>query len=80
MKNQNTYGVQGLLMAGIAANESNWGKSSISQKKNNLFGLNATDAAPGENASQYSSVEAVSYTHLDVYKRQIYCCFTDQIH
>ncbi|AWY97555.1 N-acetylglucosaminidase [Blautia argi] len=58
VKNQNTYGVQGLLMAGIAANESNWGKSSISQKKNNLFGLNATDAAPGENASQYSSVEA----------------------
>ncbi len=58
VKNQNTYGVQGLLMTGIAANESNWGKSSISQKKNNLFGLNATDAAPGENASQYSSVEA----------------------
>lgn len=58
VKSQNTYGVQGLLMAGIAANESNWGKSSISQKKNNLFGLNATDAAPGENASQYSSVEA----------------------
>lgn len=58
VKNQNTYGVQGLLMAGIAANESNWGKSSISQKKNNLFGLNATDAAPGENASQYSSMEA----------------------
>lgn len=58
VENQNTYGVQGLLMAGIAANESNWGKSSISQKKNNLFGLNATDAAPGENASQYSSVEA----------------------
>ena len=58
VKNQNTYGVQGLLMAGIAAHESNWGESSISQKKNNLFGLNATDAAPGENASQYSSVEA----------------------
>lgn len=33
VKSQNTYGVQGLLMAGIAANESNWGKSSISQKK-----------------------------------------------
>ena len=50
VKNQNTYGVHALLMTGIAANESNWGKSSISQKKNNLFGLNATDAAPGANA------------------------------
>lgn len=58
VKNQDTYGVHALLMAGIAANESNWGKSSISQKKNNLFGLNATDAAPGANANQYSSVEA----------------------
>lgn len=58
VKNQNTYGVHALLMTGIAANESNWGKSSISQKKNNLFGLNATDAAPGANANQYSSVEA----------------------
>lgn len=55
---QNTYGVNALLMTGVAANESNWGKSSISQKKNNLFGLNATDASPGINANQYSSVTA----------------------
>ena len=58
VSNQNTYGVNALLMTGIAANESNWGKSSISQKKNNLFGLNATDASPGVNANQYSSVTA----------------------
>lgn len=57
-KAQNTYGVQALLMAGIAANESNWGSSSISQKKNNLFGLNAVDESPGTSASQYSSVAA----------------------
>lgn len=56
VSNQNTYGVNALLMTGIAANESNWGKSSISQKKNNLFGLNATDKAPGVNANQYESV------------------------
>ena len=49
---------RGFLWQELPTNESNWGKSSISQKKNNLFGLNATDAAPGENASQYSSVEA----------------------
>lgn len=58
VNNQDTYGVNALLMAGIAANESNWGKSSISQKKNNLFGLNATDATPGINANRYSSVTA----------------------
>ena len=58
VSNQNTYGVNALLMTGIAANESNWGKSSISQKKNNLFGLNATDKAPGANANQYESVAA----------------------
>ena len=58
VSNQNTYGVNALLMTGIAANESNWGKSSISQQKNNLFGLNATDKAPGANANQYESVTA----------------------
>ena len=58
VSNQNTYGVNALLMTGIAANESNWGKSSISQQKNNLFGLNATDKAPGANANQYESVAA----------------------
>lgn len=58
VSNQNTYGVNALLMTGIAANESNWGKSSISQQKNNLFGLNATDKAPGANANQYESVIA----------------------
>lgn len=58
VSNQNTYGVNALLMTGIAANESNWGKSSISQQKNNLFGLNATDKAPGVNANQYESVAA----------------------
>lgn len=55
--NQNTYGVNALLAAGIAANESGWGASSICQNKNNLFGLNATDIMPGENADTYESPE-----------------------
>ena len=55
---QNTYGVNALLMTGIAANESAWGTSNIAQTKNNLFGLNATDANPGENASVFESVQA----------------------
>ena len=55
---QNTYGVHALLMTGIAANESNWGQSTICKKKNNLFGLNATDSDPGANANKYGSIAA----------------------
>ena len=54
---QNTYGVNALLMAGVAANESAWGNSSIAQTKNNLFGLNAVDSAPGASADTYTSPE-----------------------
>ena len=55
---QNSSGVNALLMSGIAANESGWGSSSIAQQKNNLFGLNATDANQGQDASSFASVEA----------------------
>lgn len=58
LQNQNTYGVNGLLMLGIAANESAWGTSSIAQSKNNLFGLNAVDASPGTSADTYADVDA----------------------
>lgn len=54
---QNTYGVNALLIAGVGANESGWGKSSISHDKNNLFGLNAVDSSPGTSASTYASVQ-----------------------
>ena len=53
---QNTYGVNALLMAGVAANESAWGTSNISQSKNNLFGLNAVDSSPGTSANTYANV------------------------
>ena len=55
IEHQNTYGVNALLAVGVAANESGWGTSSICQLKNNLFGLNATDIMPGENADVYES-------------------------
>lgn len=55
---QNTYGVNALIMTGIAANESGWGTSSIAQSKNNLFGLNAVDSSPGPSANIFASVEA----------------------
>ena len=58
IKYQNKYGVNALLAASFAALESGWGKSSIAQNKNNLFGLNATDANPSEDAKLYTSVDA----------------------
>lgn len=54
---QNTYGVNALLMTGIAANESAWGTSNICKTKNNLFGLNAVDSTPGTSANTYASVD-----------------------
>ncbi len=58
VNHQNTYGVNALIMAGLAANESAWGRSSIAQSKNNLFGLNAVDSSPGASANTYSSPDA----------------------
>lgn len=54
---QDTYGVNALLALSVAANESGWGTSGICQQKNNLFGLNATDSAPGEDAYAFTSVD-----------------------
>lgn len=52
---QNTYGINALIMSGIAANESAWGTSWIAQNKNNLFGLNAVDSSPGQSADTFRS-------------------------
>ena len=53
---QNKYGTNALLMAGIAANESAWGASNISQTKNNLFGINAVDTNPAGSANSFATV------------------------
>ncbi len=58
IKNQDTYGVNALLMLGMAINESAWGTSKICQEKNNLFGLNAVDTTPYESANYFPSVDA----------------------
>lgn len=55
---QNKYTVNALLMFGLAINESNWGRSDIAKKKNNLFGLNAVDSSPGESANTFKSLES----------------------
>ena len=53
---QNAYGVNALLILGVAINESAWGMSSYAQNRNNLFGLNAVDSNP-DDASRFNSVE-----------------------
>lgn len=57
IENQDIYGVNGLIMTGIAANESGWGTSTICLTKNNLFGLKAKDESPELSADTYISVE-----------------------
>lgn len=69
---QNAYGVNALIAVGIAANESAWGKSSIAQEKNNLFGLNAVDAAPGQSANAYKSADACIKTFTETYMSKRY--------
>jgi len=60
--NQNTYGINALLMIGVAANESGWGMSNISQRTNNLFGHGAFDSNTGA-AIVYPSVDASIANH-----------------
>lgn len=55
VNNQNTYTVNAMLMFGVAANESNWGRSYIAQDKNNLFGHGAVDSNPYWGANGYES-------------------------
>lgn len=44
---QNQYGVNAMMILGLAKNESGMGKSSISYTKNNLFGIGAYDSNTG---------------------------------
>lgn len=65
--NQNTFGVNALLMVGVAANESNWGMSVISQTLNNLFGHGAYDIDAEGNAIPYMSVSDSIQQHAYVF-------------
>ncbi|CUN67413.1 Putative endo-beta-N-acetylglucosaminidase precursor [Turicibacter sanguinis] len=64
---RNKYGVNGTLQYVMGIHESGWGKSSIAMNKNNLFGINATDSNPGQDANQFKSVEDCIYTHAQRY-------------
>lgn len=71
VKYQNTYGVNALLMIGVAANESNWGTSSISKTKNNLFGINAVDSNTSQ-ANSFSSVDTCIKDFSETYMSKRY--------
>ena len=57
VKYQKQYGVNALLIIGLAALESNWGKSNIAINKNNIFGIGAFDTDPYNNAYPFNSVD-----------------------
>ncbi len=65
---QEKYGINAAMMLAIGANESDFGTSSIARAKNNLFGLSAVDASPGQSASVYASpaacIESYAYSWL----------------
>ena len=52
---QNRYGINALLMYAKAMHESAGGTSSIARNNNNLFGLGAFDATPGQSASRFAT-------------------------
>ena len=73
---RNKYGVNGTLQYVMGIHESGWGKNSIAMNKNNLFGINATDSNPGQDANHFNSVEDCIYTHA---QRYISWGYTDPI-
>ena len=76
--NQNLYGVNALLMIGVAANESAWGSSNIAMTKNNLFGHAAYDSDPNGSSNGYSSPAYSIYYHAAKFVSKGYCdCITD---
>jgi len=70
---QNTFGANALITLGIAANESDWGRSRISVEKNNLFGHGAVDSNPYGGANGYNSIRDSILYHTDIYVNSYYC-------
>ena len=69
---QDTYGVNGLIITSIAANESSWGTSNICMKKNNLFGINAVDESPGTSATTFASAKECIRQFAETYMSKRY--------
>ena len=73
ISNQDTYGVNALIMYANAALESGWGQSQIAINKNNLFGHGAVDSNPYYGANGYASVDDCIKYHAKVFISEGYC-------
>lgn len=71
VEHQNTYGVNALIVAGVAANESTWGASSYALNRNNLFGLNAVDSNP-DKATYFDSAAECARQFAETYMSKRY--------
>ena len=73
ISNQNTYGVNALIMYANAALESGWGQSQIAINKNNLFGHGAVDSNPYYGANGYANVDDCIKYHAKMFISEGYC-------
>lgn len=73
ISNQNTYGVNALIMYANAALESGWGQSQIAINKNNLFGHGAVDSNPYYGTNGYASVDDCIKYHAKMFISEGYC-------
>ncbi|MBR2825503.1 MAG: glucosaminidase domain-containing protein, partial [Solobacterium sp.] len=64
---QYEYGSNALMMLAISAQESGYGRSSLSFTRNNLFGHAAFDTEEESSTSRYLSVENSIYSHAKYY-------------
>ncbi len=68
---QNSYGINALLAAAAAINESGWGTSNYAKNRYNLFGINAVDSDPDQ-ASYFSSADACIKDFAETYMSKRY--------
>ena len=54
---ESKYGLNGIFLAAIGIHESNWGRSTIAQRKKNLFGYGAYDDSPFASSYTFDSYE-----------------------
>lgn len=66
-RSQSEHGVNQTLQYAMAIHESAFGRSSLSVKKNNLFGMNAADLDPTGQSSAFPSVEEGILHHAEAY-------------
>lgn len=69
---QNQSGVNALLEVAFAIHESGRGTSSIARNKNNVFGINANDSNPSEDAYRFATVSQCILEHAEIWIKQRY--------